>query len=89
MKRAVEIIGEGGMLFGTYEDMVRVLGIIAPDMDASALKENVDWRYVSVFMHPETGEVRTVENWGEAFDTENMFEVEWAGDGKWKAVGAQ
>ncbi|MBR5705770.1 MAG: hypothetical protein IKX21_07370 [Deltaproteobacteria bacterium] len=89
MKRAVETIGEGSMLFGTYEDMVRVFGIIAPDIDVNALKENVDWRYVSVFMHPETGETRTVEDWGEEFDAEKMFEVEWAENGKWKAVGAQ
>lgn len=92
MHRAVETIcddPQDKLLFYTL-DLLRdaMQKFVGKDV-ADGLQENVDYRYVTMLMHPETGETRTAEEWGEGPDgPSGLYEVRWDGSA-WKAVGAQ
>ena len=92
MHRAVETINDDPnerVLFVTLEHLKNATEMIMGKAAVDAMQENVTWRYVTVLMHPETGETRTAEEWGEGPDgPSGLYEVRWDGSA-WKAVGAQ
>ena len=92
MHRAVQTICDNPqdeMLFYTLDLLKNAMQRFVGKETADNLQENVDFRYVTMLMHPETGETRTAEEWGEGPDgPSGLYEVRWNGSA-WKAVGAQ
>ena len=92
MHRAVETIcddPQDKLFFYTFDHLKDAMQKFVGKEAAENLKENVDFRYVTVLMHPKTGEWHTAEEWGDkAFGDEGLYEVRWNGS-SWKAVGAQ
>ena len=92
MHRAVQTIcddPQDEMLFYTLDLLKNAMQKFVGKETADNLQENVDFRYVTMLMHPETGETRTSEEWGEGPDgPSGLYEVRWNGSA-WKAVGAQ